>query len=831
MKQESNVFDFSENVLRNKKKCNIIERKKPDLFTFYTSELKSNTTSVNFKTLTKNLFVTGSVGTGKTKSVLLPIFENLMEDNVCGIFFDAKGLIKNDILEIVHRKNRDDDLIFVGVGDNCKKINLLYNLSANEVIDFFKRKFSYLLQDKKNAVWFNWGFNDILQMLLLYEEYYSIVYNGEKPFFSIELINKLSTESDFVNHIINFLRENYFCLSYNGKKVFKNINSEVFSIYSSLKADALIESKIQYGYRTISALSLINSIPKKIKNAFYSDCFSNNDYFDIGQLIFNENKVVVFSGNPEFVNEISIELKLIKQKFYSSKINNFSNIKSFLIIDEYQLFISTENNNTGMVSELNDNDWLSISREFNHCNIFSTQSVNSLISSTSNVKSIYSILQNFVNKICFKTSDLATISVLFPIINDGLFLMKLNLGEFVFFTEDEYCKSQTYLNSQVSYFYDIKNYNYGFSHHKNKQDEIDEFVISEYLFSYFNKKRHLFNKYHDHKLFTVNNIYADSLNIVIDLVCKNNNKSMKFFISDDFLSSYFKTYISFFDRLNLFEKNDVHFNSFSQKINSFIHMSFDYENKDFFVSKKDNILVYKIKNVNSKLFTYRGKPFLHYCLLNSMKLNSAFLKLINSEDKVGSLEEASFPLIKDDSFFIDEIDEVDEINIDSLSFFDYLKLVYDIDNTFYRKMFDEKETLFMPFKENNIFNIIFDELKEFKKNSFEKDNNKTFSFDENHNLLFKTLSKKQNTDIQKVFISKIKELNNHSINIKFFLSGKDNLPVLSVFDEFGNELFYKKISGLNVDYDYILRLFNNNSLCEKYLFNEFFNILGFKIHT
>lgn len=838
MRKESNIFDFDEHKFKNTNKCNIAERKNSALFEFYTSENKSHTTSVNFKTLTKNLFVTGSVGTGKTKSVLLPIFENLLEDNACGLFFDAKGLIKNDILEIVYRKNRIDDLIFIGIDDNYKKMNLLYNLSAKEVINFFKRKFSFAFQERRNAIWFNWGSNDILQMLLLYEEYYRIAFNNKKPFFTIELINKLCTEKDFVIHVVDFLSKNELSLSFNIKKVLKSVKSELFSIYSALKDDSLIESKLQYGYRTLSILNLINSIPLNIKEKFYSDCISDDDYFDIGDLVFKENKIVVFSGNPEFVNEIAIELKLIKQSFYSSKLNYFSNIKSFLIIDEYQLFISTENENIGTISEINDNDWLSVSREFNHCNIFSTQSVSSLIAATRNENSVYSILQNFVNKICFKTSDLKTINLLFPVIQNGLFLMKLNLGEFVFFTEEENCRSQTYLNPVISYFYDIKNNGNDLLRINNyikpeKHNKIDNFIIAEYLFSYLYKKRYSFNNYYlEHELFTVDNIYANSLEVVIDLVSKDNNKKSQYIISDSFLNSCFENNINYFDCYNIFNKNNIEFDTLSQKLNSFIHMSYDYSsNKEFFVSKVDKILSFKIKNLNSKLFLFKNMPFIHYYILKSIKSNSSILKILNrnhSENSDDNCPELNFDFIVDDHL------EKSSKNLpEELSFFEKIKHFYNVDDFILNSMFNSDKSLSVKDdNKNNILDCMIDELYSFydyDKSTIDECYFKCNSIDEYYKILFEELNKIQFTDAQKMFICQMKELINTEINISFFLSGENNLPIISISDLLGNELYSKKISGLNIDYDYILKSFNNGSLCEITLFNKMFNIFEFKI--
>ncbi len=91
---------------------------------------------ITFDSSLRHLLVTGTTGSGKTRSVMLPILKRHIESGNCGFVVDVKGNLRGMIREIAEDCGRGDDVVEFGTSETATPVNLLSNMDAPQFYDF-----------------------------------------------------------------------------------------------------------------------------------------------------------------------------------------------------------------------------------------------------------------------------------------------------------------------------------------------------------------------------------------------------------------------------------------------------------------------------------------------------------------------------------------------------------------------------------------------------------------------------------------------------------------------------------------------------------------------
>lgn len=93
---------------------------------------------VSFADATHHVLVTGSTGSGKTASVILPSLARLFAEGHGGLLIDIKGNLRGNARKLAAEYGREADLVEVGCGPEAMALNLLEGKSRFEMYDFFE---------------------------------------------------------------------------------------------------------------------------------------------------------------------------------------------------------------------------------------------------------------------------------------------------------------------------------------------------------------------------------------------------------------------------------------------------------------------------------------------------------------------------------------------------------------------------------------------------------------------------------------------------------------------------------------------------------------------
>lgn len=547
---------------------------------------------LKLKELKKNLLVLGATGTGKTTAVIKPCLESLIKTNSFGLVFDLKGNLYADISYLAKKYGREKDIMFIGTYNFCQPINLLKEVKDDIQLKKILERMVGTYGDKKNEIWRSLGITDIINVFTMYMAYKRIKLVEEE--FNLNNLIEIISNKKIINEIYEYLSENSEYLTIKELNVYKETKNNNFSLINTLNADDSNSSKEQEAWRSGVIRQLFNNKSEKIVENFYSE-----GDFNIKDLLFNEKKIIVVCAKPEEYFNIIQESSYIRKSFMEAvtslnkydrkklKIGEEFNKYSFLLIDEYQGFVNFEKN-----TDINDELWLSISREYENINIFATQSISSILSQADNQYSATSLLQNFVNKIIFNTQDNETIREHFIYAETGLFVKKLKQGEVIIRLSNE-GNVETYERIHLSknvfmtkeYEEKIENELMNIKEVKIKESKVGKYITRTYL----------------------NKVEFDNNNIINIEKLKSSEEYVKLFklmkslciYSDNFIEKYLE------------EKNNVNYqdieneiNTISEISNSFISI-LDYKYKSF---KKDYTIIKDISESNSVIY-FVGNTF------------------------------------------------------------------------------------------------------------------------------------------------------------------------------------------------------------------------------
>ena len=349
--------------------------------------------------LFQNVLITGSIGSGKTQSAILPMTEQILKykkeddkEKIAALILDVKGNFCQSVEEICKRNGRFNDIIKIELNGKYK-YNPLHkpNLKPQVIANRLKTILMLLSPENSEMYWidkaeqlisecikfiriYNKGYVnfDELSKLIFKDQYYL----EKKDYIKNQILKKRLSQEDVFN-LKTFIE--YF------ENEFLNLDE---------RTSAIIKSEIS-----------------RITNIFVSDYEINSTFCpsekEINFLGFEEmlekGKIVVLnmnlSQNTILAKIIATYLKLDFQSEVLTQLKYKKDIRiSSFICDEYQEYVTKT-----------DANFYAQSREAKCINIVSTQSYTSLKNTLKDKEACEVIIQNLLNKIWFRNDDSYTV--------------------------------------------------------------------------------------------------------------------------------------------------------------------------------------------------------------------------------------------------------------------------------------------------------------------------------------------------------------------------------------------------------------------------------------
>ena len=360
---------------------------------------KNEYVKISEKGLYQNIFITGTIGSGKTSSAMYPFTSQLIEykamstkEKLAMLILDVKGNYCEKVVQFAQNVDRLDDVYIIDLSGQVRynpldKPDLTPIVLANRlktILELFNKQSSesYWL-DKAEQVLaeaikfcriYNDGYVNFTEIhkLIMFPDYYTekIVIAREK------FKNGLLEEKDVYNLLscVNFFDKEFFSLDERTSSILKSEISRITNIFVS-------------DYNVSKTFC-----PKKEEINFKGF-----------EEVLDEGKIVVLNMNiSEYKNLSKIIAAYLKLDFQGTVLNRLSNgkfkRKSAFISDEYHEYVTST-----------DADFFAQSREAKCINIIATQSYTSLQNSLKDESNVKVIIQSLVNKFWFRTDDNFTI--------------------------------------------------------------------------------------------------------------------------------------------------------------------------------------------------------------------------------------------------------------------------------------------------------------------------------------------------------------------------------------------------------------------------------------
>ena len=386
---------------------------------------KASLITIPEKGLYTNLFVFGSIGSGKTV-FLLSILQQILsykkhtkELKPCGLFIDEKGNLGSQVMEIAKGIGRDEDVYVFDLSGN-----VIWNVihEPSKGADAIARRLEKIMESsvEKSADWirkyaYEFLVNIIKLIRLTSPDYYITlkdihehIHDEEKIKSKLKILNedkyeiveKLSKMETDIRQIKNLDLKNYIDEEY------KIIHTYFTKSWFLLKG----KDPEVFGYISTSLSQLVGPvIDPKIAYIFNPDHPSKINFKGFDWII-NEGKLFVYSV-PDSIYEglgkyIALFMKLPFQKACLSRIPKTT--KGTEVYDpNYNkdrpiLFVADENQNSYHPSDNNAIDKL---REAKVIHICLSQTFVSLLAQKHNEAGVLQYLGSFRNKLFLSTDD------------------------------------------------------------------------------------------------------------------------------------------------------------------------------------------------------------------------------------------------------------------------------------------------------------------------------------------------------------------------------------------------------------------------------------------
>ena len=354
---------------------------------------------INENGLYQNIFITGTIGSGKTSSAMYPFTKQLIgykaldtNEKIPMLILDVKGNYSEKAIEFAKKYDRENDVLIVNLNGTFK-YNPLDKPLLKPIVLANRLKTILTLFNKNNSesYWL-----DKAEQILAEAIKFCRIYNDN--YVDFKEIHKLIMFKNYYFEKINIARERF-------KKGYLT-EKDAYDLLSC----------INFFDREFYSLddrtsSILKSEITRITNFFVSDynvsktfCPPKNEInFNGFDEVLDKGKIVVLDMNiAEYKNLSKIIAAYLKLDFQSTILNRLNNNKkirtSAFICDEFHEYVTDT-----------DSEFFAQSREAKCINIIATQSYTSILNTVKDESTTKVIIQNLINKLWFRTDDIFTI--------------------------------------------------------------------------------------------------------------------------------------------------------------------------------------------------------------------------------------------------------------------------------------------------------------------------------------------------------------------------------------------------------------------------------------
>jgi len=336
---------------------------------------------LNLTDASQNLLIMGAIGSGKTTRVMHPLLLQLLTQNCGGLIFDIKGDFKSAVYKASDLTRKE--IITIGIEQN--PLNLLAGLPPEIVASFLKSALLLSAGAKLDSFWIDTATElcrNVLGVLVFLPEHYNL-HSLYRYLFSSE-----------TKKIID---EKIIAKTLNEKEL---LQLDACQYYLN-KIFSQFDEKIQSGVLASVAQTLSPFQHPVLVEAF---CATHSKSYSMDEVL---NGTVFLVDMPLSIWGVAgkVVYTFIKLRFFNVmqqravKQNVDQHRPVFFMCDEYQEIVSC---NKDGLSDLNFWDK---SRSSKTLGLISAQSVSSFYAAIGDRDLTHALLQNFRQKLIFRTED------------------------------------------------------------------------------------------------------------------------------------------------------------------------------------------------------------------------------------------------------------------------------------------------------------------------------------------------------------------------------------------------------------------------------------------
>jgi hypothetical protein len=338
----------------------------------------------------QNIVVLGGIGAGKTTRLMQPLLVQLLDQACGGLLFDVKGDVKKAVIWLGEMTNRPVTLI----GPNHHPLNLLAGLTPEVAASFLKSAFLLSGGARLDGFWIDTatelcrntlGLLSFLPVHYTLQGLYSYLFDDEaRETIQAELDPLLVTLAAKEQRLLN---------------TYGRYQDTIFATF---------DEKVKSGVKATVAQALAPFNHPELIDAF---CTQSPAGLTL-QSVLDGTVYLVDMPLARWGLGGKVAYTFLKLRFFNVMQNRVhqpdwnQERPIFFMCDEYQELISA---NQDGLSDLNFWDK---SRSSKTIGIISAQSVSSFYAALGDRDLAHAILQNFRQKICFRTEDQATLSMM-----------------------------------------------------------------------------------------------------------------------------------------------------------------------------------------------------------------------------------------------------------------------------------------------------------------------------------------------------------------------------------------------------------------------------------
>lgn len=348
--------------------------------------------------LFQNFLISGTIGTGKTASVMYPFLKqaifyqaDVRKEKAGMLILDVKGNFYKQALEYARECGRDRDVVLIQL-ENQNKYNPLHK-PYMEAIDLAERS-RYVMDlfsggAKKEKFWDTKSaqmMTECIRLMRITEGYVTLAD-----------VHNIVTNREFLNAKLEKLEEL--------EEQVPEFDFKACTNYFYNEFDSKAETTIATIKSCVTEMTSFFASSERINRSF---CPEEEELSFTGfEQCINEGKIVVLAMNiaryPKVSKTIAAYLKLdfqseVQQRTEADNKRLNRTRPVFFISDEYQEYVTA-----------NDAAFYGLSRESKCCSIVSSQSYTSILQTLGNKEAFDTLQQNLVNKIWLRTDDKLTI--------------------------------------------------------------------------------------------------------------------------------------------------------------------------------------------------------------------------------------------------------------------------------------------------------------------------------------------------------------------------------------------------------------------------------------